>query len=177
MKRGQVVLFTGLSGSGKSTLSRILKDAYEMSGRRVTLLDGDILRKHLSPELGFSRADRMLNLQRAAFVAAEVARHGGVCVCAMIAPYTEARERMRSMVREAAGDFFEIYLSTSLIVCEQRDPKALYRRARSGELGQFTGVSDPYEVPAMPDLIINTENMLPSVSIQEIRRFLEIPDF
>ena len=177
MKRGQVVLFTGLSGSGKSTLAGLLKDTYEMHGRRVTLLDGDILRQHLSPELGFSRADRMLNLQRAAFVAAEVARHGGVCICAMIAPYAEARERMRSMVREAAGDFFEIYLSTSLSVCEQRDPKALYRRARAGELGQFTGVSDPYEVPSTSDLIINTENMLPSASIQEIGQFLKIQNF
>lgn len=121
-----------------------------------------------------ARADRMRNLQRAAFVVAEVARHGGVCVCAMIAPYTEARQRMRSMVREAAGDFFEIYLSTSLSVCEQRDPKALYRRARAGELEQFTGVSDPYEVPSIPDLIINTENMLPSASIQEIGQFLKI---
>jgi sulfate adenylyltransferase len=177
MKRGQVILFTGLSGSGKSTLAGLLKQEYEMHGHRVTLLDGDILRQHLSPELGFSRADRMINLQRAAFVAAEVARHGGVCICAMIAPYVEARKRMRGMVREADGEFFEVYLSTSLRVCEQRDPKLLYRRARTGELSQFTGVSDAYEVPAAPDLIINTENSLPSVSIQEIGRFLQIPNF
>jgi sulfate adenylyltransferase len=177
MKRGQVILLTGLSGSGKSTLAGLLQQAYEAHGHRVTVLDGDVLRQHLSPELGFSRADRVLNLQRAAFVAAEVARHGGVCICALIAPYAGARGKMRQMVQEAGGDFFEVYLSTPLSVCEQRDPKALYRRARMGELSQFTGVSDPYEVPAAADLILNTEKMSPSMSAQQIAQFLNISSF
>jgi sulfate adenylyltransferase len=151
--RGAVVLFTGLSGSGKSTLANALISLImERSARPVTLLDGDLVRKHLSKGLGFSREDRDANVTRIGFVASEVARHGGIAVCAPIAPFANARADVRRLALEAGGEYVEVHVSTALETCEARDRKGLYAKARSGELKQFTGISDPYEVPENPSL-------------------------
>ncbi len=154
--RGLVVFFTGLSGSGKSTLARDLRDALlERGDRTVSLLDGDLVRRLLSAGLTFSRADRDLNIARIGYVATEVARHGGIAICAPIAPYAAARAAARSMVTEV-GDFLLVHVSTPLAVCEQRDRKGLYAKARAGLIGSFTGISDPYEEPGDADLVIDT---------------------
>jgi sulfate adenylyltransferase len=154
--RGVVVFCTGLSGSGKSTLARDLRDALlERGDRTVSLLDGDLVRQLLSAGLTFSRADRDLNIARIGYVAAEVARHGGIAICAPIAPYAAARERARRMVSEV-GDFVLVHVSTPLAVCEARDRKGLYAKARAGVIGSFTGISDPYEAPEDADVVIDT---------------------
>jgi sulfate adenylyltransferase len=155
-RRGVVVFFTGLSGSGKSTLARDLRDALlERGDRTVSLLDGDLVRRLLSAGLTFSRADRDLNIARIGYVATEVARHGGIAICAPIAPYAAARAAVRRMVSEV-GDFVLVHVSTPLEVCEARDRKGLYAQARAGIIGSFTGISDPYEVPDDADLVIDT---------------------
>jgi sulfate adenylyltransferase len=155
-ERGVVVFFTGLSGSGKSTLARDLRDALlERGDRTVSLLDGDLVRRLLSAGLTFSRADRDLNIARIGYVAAEVARHGGIAICAPIAPYAAARAGVRRMVAET-GDFVLVHVSTPLAVCEARDRKGLYAQARAGVIGSFTGISDPYEEPDDADLVIDT---------------------
>ena len=154
--RGLVVFFTGLSGSGKSTLARDLQHALlERGDRTVSLLDGDLVRRLLSAGLTFSRADRDLNIARIGYVATEVARHGGIAICAPIAPYAAARAAVRSMVSEV-GDFLLVHVSTPLEVCEARDRKGLYAKARAGLIGSFTGISDPYEEPADADLVLDT---------------------
>jgi sulfate adenylyltransferase len=158
-KRGLTVFFTGLSGSGKSTLARGVADALLERGRRVTLIDGDVARRLLSSGLGFSRADRDLNIRRIGWVASEVTRHGGVAVCAPIAPFAATRAEVRRMV-EAHGDFVLVHVATPLAVCEQRDHKGLYAKARKGLIPEFTGVSDTYEVPEDADVRIDT-SMLP----------------
>jgi len=158
-ERGFVLFLTGLSGSGKSTIARNLRDALaERGDRKVSLLDGDLVRQLLSAGLTFSRADRDLNILRIGFVAAEIARHGGIAICAPIAPYAEARARVRAMVSEV-GDFLLIHVATPLEVCEARDRKGLYAKARAGLIDQFTGISDPYEEPGDADLIIDTSTM------------------
>jgi sulfate adenylyltransferase len=158
-QRGFVVFLTGLSGSGKSTIARSLADVLaERGDRKVSLLDGDLIRQLLSAGLTFSRADRDLNIARIGFVAAEVARHGGIAICAPIAPYAAARARVREMVSEV-GDFLLIHVATPLEVCEARDRKGLYAKARAGLIGQFTGISDPYEEPQDADLVIDTSVM------------------
>ena len=155
-QRGLVVFFTGLSGSGKSTLARALRDALSERGdRTVSLLDGDLVRALLSAGLTFSRADRDLNIARIGFVATEIARHGGIAICAPIAPYAQARRDVRRAVQEV-GDFLLIYVATPAEVCEARDRKGLYAKARAGLIDHFTGVSDPYEEPDDADLIIDT---------------------
>jgi sulfate adenylyltransferase len=155
-RRGLVVFFTGLSGSGKSTLARDLRDALlERGDRTVSLLDGDLVRRLLSAGLTFSRADRDLNIARIGYVAAEVARHGGVAICAPIAPYAAARAGVRQMVSQT-GDFVLVHVSTPLEVCEARDRKGLYAQARAGVIGSFTGISDPYEEPDDADLVVDT---------------------
>jgi sulfate adenylyltransferase len=155
-ERGFVLFLTGLSGSGKSTIARDLADVLaERGDRRVSLLDGDLVRRLLSAGLTFSRADRDLNIARIGYVAAEVARHGGIAICAPIAPFAAARQRVREMVSEAA-DFLLIYVATPVEVCEARDRKGLYAKARAGLIDHFTGVSDPYEEPADADLVIDT---------------------
>ena len=155
-RRGVVVFFTGLSGSGKSTLARDLRDALlERGDRTVSLLDGDLVRRLLSAGLTFSREDRDLNIARIGYVAAEVARHGGIAICAPIAPYAAARAGVRQMVSEV-GDFVLVHVSTPLEVCEARDRKGLYAQARAGIIGSFTGISDPYEEPDDADLVIDT---------------------
>jgi sulfate adenylyltransferase len=147
---------TGLSGAGKSTISRMVTNHIEHSRhKRVTLLDGDHARARLSPDLGYSTEDRHHHLQRIGYVAAEVARHGGISICACIAPYAESRQQVRTMVEEF-GEFVLVYVSTPLEVCEARDSKGLYAKARQGLITGFTGISDPYEPPANPDIIINT---------------------
>jgi sulfate adenylyltransferase len=153
---GFVVLFTGLSGSGKSTLARALRDRLVERGRDVTLLDGDVARRLLSAGLGFSAEDRDLNVRRIGYVAAEVARHGGLALAAPIAPYARSRSAVREMVEDAGGTYLLVHVSTPLEVCEARDRKGLYARARRGELPLFTGVSDPYETPDDADLAIDT---------------------
>jgi sulfate adenylyltransferase len=157
--RGVVVFCTGLSGSGKSTLARDLRDALlERGDRTVSLLDGDLVRRLLSAGLTFSRADRDLNIARIGYVATEVARHGGIAICAPIAPYAAARAGVRRMVSEV-GDFVLVHVSTPLEVCEARDRKGLYAQARAGVIGSFTGVSDPYEAPDDADVVIDTSQV------------------
>ncbi len=155
-KRGLVVFLTGLSGSGKSTLARDLRDALlERGDRSISLLDGDLVRRLLSAGLTFSREDRDLNIARIGYVASEVARAGGIAICAPIAPYASARSGVRSMATEV-GDFVLVHVSTPLEVCEARDRKGLYAKARAGLIGGFTGISDPYEVPTDADLQVDT---------------------
>ena len=165
--RGLVLFLTGLPGAGKSTLAQALAALLERAGRPVTLLDGDEVRRLLSSELGFSRAHRDLNVLRIGYVATEVARHGGIAICAQIAPYAAARAEVRKRVR-AAGRFFLVYVSTPLEVCEKRDPKHYYARARAGLLPGFTGVSDPYEPPSDADLVIDTQQCAPQECAQAI---------
>ncbi|HEV2240352.1 MAG TPA: adenylyl-sulfate kinase [Streptosporangiaceae bacterium] len=158
-ERGFVLFLTGLSGSGKSTIARNLRDALaERGDRKVSLLDGDLVRQLLSAGLTFSRADRDLNIVRIGFVAAEIARHGGIAICAPIAPYAQARAQVREMVSDV-GDFLLIHVATPLEVCEARDRKGLYAKARAGQIKHFTGISDPYEEPTDADLTIDTSTM------------------
>ena len=162
---GVTVFFTGLSGSGKSTIANALRVRLLEDGHRtVTLLDGDLVRQHLSSELGFSREHRNLNVRRIAFVAAEITRHGGLAICAPIAPYAAVRREARAMV-ERVGTFLLVYVATPLAVCEARDPKGLYQRARAGTLPEFTGVSDPYEVPDDADVTLDTSRLSVAESV------------
>lgn len=156
-RQGLTVLFTGLSGSGKSTIANALVvKLMELGGRGVTLLDGDIVRKHLSSELGFSREHRDINIRRIGFVASEIAKHGGIAICAPIAPYESTRQDVRKLVEGQGGGFILAYVNTPLEVCEQRDRKGLYAKARAGQLKEFTGISDPYEEPSDADLTLDT---------------------
>jgi sulfate adenylyltransferase len=158
-KQGFTVFFTGLSGSGKSTIANALMvKLMEMGGRPVTLLDGDVVRKHLSSELGFSKEHRDLNIKRIGYVASEITKNGGIAICAPIAPYTATRRAVREMI-EAFGAFIEVHVSTSIEECERRDRKGLYKLAREGKIKEFTGISDPYEVPTKAELVVNTENV------------------
>jgi len=160
-RQGFVVFFTGLSGSGKSTIANALMvKLMEMGGRQVTLLDGDIVRKNLSSELGFSKEHRDINILRIGFVASEIAKNGGIAICAPIAPYTVTRRKVREMV-EQCGGFVEVHVATPLEVCEQRDRKGLYAKARAGVIKEFTGISDPYEVPENPEMLIDTQDVAP----------------
>jgi len=153
---GLVVFLTGLSGSGKSTIARALAERLRADGDRlVTLLDGDEVRTMLSAGLGFSRADRELNIRRIAWVAALAARHGGTAICAPIAPYASMRSDARAQVEAVGGRFVLVHVSTPLEVCEARDRKGLYARARAGEIKGFTGIDDPYEAPTDADLVID----------------------
>jgi len=155
IRRGVAVFFTGLSGAGKSTLAQALAAAIARSGRPVTMLDGDAVRTHLSSELGFSREHRELNIRRIGWVAAEIVRHGGMAICAAIAPYEAVRRDVRRMI-EPLGGFLLVHVSTSLDVCERRDVKGLYAKARAGDVPAFTGISDPYEPPSDADVTIDT---------------------
>lgn len=156
-EQGLVLFFTGLSGSGKSTLARALMDRLlEQGSRTVTSLDGDVVRRHLSAGLTFSRADRETNIRRIGWVAAEIARHGGVAVCSPIAPFAETREQVREMVEAAGGAFFLVHVATPLEECERRDRKGLYAKARAGEIPEFTGISSPYEEPVAPAVRVDT---------------------
>ncbi len=155
--QGLVLFFTGLSGSGKSTLARALMDLLlEQGTRSVTSLDGDVVRRHLSAGLTFSKADRETNIRRIGWVAAEIARHGGVAVCSPIAPFAETREQVQQMVEDAGGAFFLVHVATPLEECERRDRKGLYAKARAGEIPEFTGISSPYEEPDDPAVRVDT---------------------
>ncbi|RLL72925.1 bifunctional sulfate adenylyltransferase/adenylylsulfate kinase [Paenirhodobacter hankyongi] len=155
-KQGFTVFFTGLSGSGKSTIANALMvKLMEMGGRPVTLLDGDVVRKHLSSELGFSKEHRDINIKRIGYVASEITKNGGIAICAPIAPYTATRRAVREMI-EAYGAFVEVHVATSIEECEARDRKGLYKLAREGKIKEFTGISDPYEEPATPELRVDT---------------------
>lgn len=170
---GLAILLTGLPGAGKTTLSSALARRIQSDyGRPVTLLDGDEIRKLLSSELGFSHEHRRLNMLRHAFIAAELCRHGAVAICALIAPYDEVRREMRAMIAPH-GRFLEVYLSTPLSVCEQRDPKRLYARARAGELSHVTGIDDPYERPLAPDLELDTSALSVDLCVNRILSILE----
>jgi len=177
-RQGFTVFFTGLSGAGKSTLANALRvKLLEMGGRAVTLLDGDIVRKHLSSELGFSREHRDLNIRRIGFVASEITKNGGAAICAPIAPYRQTRREVREMVEEAGGGMIEVYVSTPLAVCEQRDRKGLYAKARAGEIKGFTGIDDPYEPPEDPELEIDTAQCSVDEACQRILLKLEALGF
>jgi sulfate adenylyltransferase len=170
--RGLVVLFTGLSGSGKSTLARALAPVLRSRGRTVSLLDGDLVRRMLSSGLGFDRASRDLNVRRIGFVASEVARHGGVAICAPIAPYADSRAAVRAMASEV-GDFLLVHVSTPLAECERRDVKGLYARARAGQIEHFTGITDPYEEPLDADLTIDTSRLGEQEALTHVVALLE----
>ncbi|NYE35874.1 sulfate adenylyltransferase [Nocardioides cavernae] len=168
-EQGLVLFFTGLSGSGKSTLARALMDLLlEQGGRTVTSLDGDVVRRHLSAGLTFSRADRETNIRRIGWVAAEIARHGGVAVCSPIAPFAETREQVREMVESAGGAFFLVHVATPLEECERRDRKGLYAKARAGEIPDFTGISSPYEEPEDPAVRVDTTGRSIEDALQDV---------
>lgn len=171
-RQGLTIFFTGLSGAGKSTIANVLlARLLEMGDRVVTLLDGDLVRKHLSSELGFSREHRDINIRRIGFVASEITKNGGIAICAPIAPYDSVRKEVRDMVA-AVGTFVLVHVATPLDVCEQRDRKGLYAKARAGLIGQFTGVSDPYEVPEDAEIVLETTDMAPEASAERVIRFL-----
>jgi sulfate adenylyltransferase len=171
-RQGFTVFLTGLSGAGKSTIADVLAVRLrEIGGRVVSLLDGDLVRRHLSSELGFSKAHRDLNVRRIGFVASEITRCGGAALCAAIAPYDEARRSVRELIQHAGG-FVLVHVATPIEVCEARDPKGLYARARAGTLAQFTGVSDPYEPPADAEIVIDATNTTPEDAANRIVSWL-----
>ncbi|TWH75386.1 sulfate adenylyltransferase [Modestobacter roseus] len=165
---GRAVLFTGLSGAGKSTIAARLVELLLEAGRTVTLLDGDEVRTHLSAGLGFAKADRDTNVRRIGWVAGQIAKHGGIAVCAPIAPYAATRADARALVEEQAGpgSFTLVHVATPLAECEARDRKGLYAKARRGEIAEFTGISDPYEEPTDADVTLDTR----ALSVDESAR-------
>lgn len=172
-RRGFTVFLTGLSGAGKSTIANVLMAKFlEMGGRPVTLLDGDIVRKELSSELGFSKEHRDLNIRRIGYVASEITKNGGIAICAPIAPYHHTRAQVRELIEEVGG-FCLVYVATPLEVAEQRDRKGLYAKARAGLIEDFTGISDPYEEPTDAEVVIDTTELTPEQAAQEILLYLE----
>ena len=172
-KQGFTVFFTGLSGSGKSTIANALMvKLMELGGRPVTLLDGDVVRKHLSSELGFSKEHRDINIKRIGYVASEITKNGGIAICAPIAPYTATRRAVREMIEEF-GAFIEVHVATSVEECERRDRKGLYKLAREGKIKEFTGISDPYEVPENAELVVDTINVSPDDCAHDVMLKLE----
>ncbi len=169
MERGFVLWMTGLSGAGKSTLAELLEREFRWRGHKVEVLDGDEVRQHLSKGLGFSREDRDTNVKRIAYVAKLLARHGVIVITAAISPYREARE----WARREIGDFVEVYVKCPLDVCAERDVKGLYKKAFAGEIEAFTGVSDPYEEPENPDIVVDTSAEPPTESAARIVQRLE----
>lgn len=171
--QGLAVFFTGLSGSGKSTIANaLMSKLMEVGGRPVTLLDGDIVRKNLSSELGFSKEHRNLNILRIGYVASEIVKNGGIAICAPIAPYTATRREVRETV-ENFGGFIEVHIATAIEVCEERDRKGLYAKARAGLIKEFTGISDPYEAPESAEVVIDTAQVSPDNAAHQILIKLE----
>ena len=176
-RQGVTIFFTGLSGSGKSTIANALLTKFlETGGRPVTLLDGDHVRKNLSSELGFSKEHRDINIRRIGYVASEITKNGGVAICAPIAPYDATRKYVRGLI-EAFGGFILVHVATTVEECEKRDRKGLYAKARAGILKEFTGISDPYEIPADAEVVINTEELSPDEAAQQIILHLEREGF
>lgn len=176
-KQGVTIFFTGLSGSGKSTIANVLLTKFlETGGRPVTILDGDLVRKHLSSELGFSKEHRDINIRRIGYVASEITKNGGIAICAPIAPYDSTRKAVRGMI-EPVGGFILVHIATSVETCEQRDRKGLYAKARAGILKEFTGISDPYEEPKDADVVINTADVSPEEAAQQIILHMEREGF
>lgn len=172
-KQGFTVFITGLSGAGKSTLAKVLMVKFmEMNDRPVTLLDGDIVRRNLSSELTFSKAHRDLNITRIGFVASEITKNGGIALCAPIAPYEEPRRQNRELI-SSCGGYIEVYLSTSIDVCQERDRKGLYAKAKAGKVKGVTGVDDPYVPPSNPEIKIDTAEVTPDEAAQEVLLYLE----
>ncbi|MCH7898057.1 MAG: bifunctional sulfate adenylyltransferase/adenylylsulfate kinase [Proteobacteria bacterium] len=176
-QQGFTIFFTGLSGSGKSTIANaLMTKLMEIGGRPVSLLDGDIVRKNLSSELGFSKEHRDLNVTRIGYVASEITKNRGIAICAPIAPYTSTRRVVREMI-SLVGGFLEIHVSTSLEVCEARDRKGLYAMARAGTIKEFTGISDPYEIPENAEMVIDTVGITPDLAAHRILVKLEAMGF
>jgi adenylylsulfate kinase len=169
---GFTLWFTGLSGAGKSTIADLVGPRLEEAGRTVEYLDGDVVRTHLSKGLGFSKADRDTNIERIGWVASRLTRHGAVVIVSAISPYEETRRKARELVEEF-GPFVEVYVEASVEKCAQRDVKGLYEKAFAGEIKEFTGVSDPYEAPTSPELVVNTESGTPEDSAQLVIGKLE----
>ena len=170
MSAGACIWFTGLSGSGKSTTADAVVPLLEARGRTVTVLDGDVVRTHLTHGLGFSKEDRDTNVRRVGYVASEIVRHGGLVVCALVSPYRETRDEVRQMVGEG---YVEVFVDTPLHVVEARDVKGWYAKARAGEVKEFTGVSDPYEPPLDPEMTLLTTDTTPESNAQLVVAYLE----
>jgi sulfate adenylyltransferase len=172
-EQGVTVFFTGLSGAGKSTIAQALMvKLLEMGGRPVTLLDGDLVRKNLSSELGFSKEHRDINIRRIGYVASEITKNGGIAICAPIAPYERVRQDVREMI-EPLGGFILVHIATPIDVCESRDRKGLYAKARAGLIESFTGISDPYETPVKAEVVIDTSEVSPEEAAQQVLLHLE----
>jgi adenylylsulfate kinase len=172
MSNGFTLWFTGLSGAGKSTIAELVGRRLEDAGRQVEYLDGDVVRTHLSKGLGFSKEDRDTNIERIGWVASRLTRHGAAVLVSAISPYEETRHKARQLIEEF-GPFVEVYVEASVEECARRDVKGLYEKAFAGEIKEFTGVSDPYEAPASPDLVLHTEEQTPEQSAQLVLDKLE----
>lgn len=173
-RQGVCIWFTGLSGAGKSTTAEVLVALLPEHGRQVTLLDGDVVRTHLSKGLGFSKEDRDTNIRRIGFVAGEIVRHGGTVICAAVSPYRATRNEVRSLMPD---HFVEVFMDTPLEVCEDRDTKGMYAKARRGEIQGFTGVDDPYEAPENPEIVLDTVDGQPEENARRIIDYLKEKDF
>ena len=165
-RAGVCIWFTGLSGSGKSTTADAVVEGLRARQREVTVLDGDVVRTHLSKGLGFGREDRDTNVRRIGYVASEVVRHGGIAVAAVVSPYRATRDEVRAMMPD--GRFLEVFVDTPIEVCMQRDPKGLYEKARAGTIKNFTGIDSPYETPEKAEMIIRTVEATPEAHAQRI---------
>jgi sulfate adenylyltransferase len=165
-RQGVCIWFTGLSGAGKSTTADVLTVLLLEHGRQVTVLDGDVVRTHLSKGLGFGKEDRDTNVRRIGFVAAEIVRHGGVVIAAAVSPYRASRNDVRNMIGKER--FIEVYVDTPLEICERRDTKGMYARARRGEIKGFTGIDDPYEPPVSPEIVLETISTSPEANARRI---------
>jgi sulfate adenylyltransferase len=174
-QQGVCVWFTGLSGAGKSTTAEILTVMLFERGRQVTLLDGDHVRKHLSSELGFSKEHRDINIRRIGYVASEIVRHGGLVLCAAVSPYRATRNDVRNMVGK--DRFVEVFVDTPIEVCESRDSKGMYAKARRGEIAGFTGIDDPYEPPEHPEITLRTVDVTPEANAERILAHLMVKGF
>ena len=171
---GVCLWFTGFSGAGKTTTAGKLATALSKCGREITLLDGDVVRTHLSKGLGFSKEDRDTNIRRIGFVASEIVKHNGIVICAAVSPYRDTRDEVRGMV--GRNRFVEVFVDTPLEICERRDSKGLYAKARRGEIANFTGIDDPYEAPLHPEIRLDTLAHSPEENVHLILEFLAKED-
>ncbi len=173
LDKGFVVWFTGLPGSGKSTIAYGVADVLRGLGYRVEVLDGDWVRKTINPDATFTKEGRRIHLRRVAWIARLLARNGVIVLCSFVSPYRDVRAEVRSIVEEEGLKFIEVYVKCSLEECIRRDPKGLYKKALRGEIKNFTGISDPYEEPENPELVIDTERLTPKESIEEVINYLK----